>query len=78
MKKALFWKASGWLATKVACLALTGKASDAVQHDHVRDSLHCRLNGSNNVDAVVFVIFGESLRAWPGNSMTLGAALAKR
>ena len=63
-KAALLWKAigmliQGWL------LALTGKAADAVQ---MITSGHHRIavNGSNTVDAVVVITFGESLCGpWP-------------
>ena len=39
-------------------LALTGKASDAVQMI-TSGSQRMSLNGSNAVDAILFVIFGE-------------------
>ena len=58
-KGALFWKAFGMM-NQGCVLALTGKASDAVQMHHFRDH-RMSVNGSNIVDAVVLIIFGESL-----------------
>ena len=59
-KGALFWKASGML-NRGCVFALTGKASDAVQ---VITSGNHRLavNGSNNVDAILFVMLGARSR----------------
>ena len=58
-------------------LALTGKASDAIQHAHLRDRCMA-INGINTMVAVLSFTFGESLCGTWANSMTLGAALAKR
>ena len=58
-KGALFWKAFGMM-TKVGILALTGKASDAVQM--ITSGITAwRVNGSNIVAAVVSIISGEGL-----------------
>ncbi len=46
-KKAPFWKALGMM-NQGCVLALTGKASDAVQNDHLRDR-RISVNGSNTV-----------------------------
>ena len=75
-KGASFWKAYG-NACKVGLLALTGKASDAVQM--ITSGIDCMaVNGSNSVDAVVSChIWREPMRN-SANSMTLGAASAKR
>ncbi len=61
--------------TKASVLALTGKASDAVEMFDLRD---CRISidGSNTVDAAVFAIFGERpCGAWP---IRRGLALHRR
>ena len=58
-------------------LAMTGKAVGRGSHDHLRDDCMA-LNGSNIVGAVVSIIFGEQPMQISANSMTLGAALAKR
>ena len=75
-KGALFWKALGMMH-RGCVLALTGKASDAVQMIDLRDR-RIAVNGSNTVDAVVFVISWRGPMRNLANSMTLGAALAKR
>ena len=58
-------------------LALTGKASDAV-HMITSGITASRVNGNNIVDAIVLIIFGERPCENSVNSMTPGAALAKR
>ena len=75
-KGALFWKA--WGRTVQGCvLAVTGKASDAVHHDHLRD--RCMpINGSNSLVADCgYHIWRKPMRNL-ANSMMLGAASAKR
>ena len=75
-KGALFWKAhgmvqQGWL------FALTGKASDAVEMITSGITAY-RSTGATLLDAVVlYQIWQEPMRS-SANSMTLGAALAKR
>ena len=59
-KGASFWKAHRNDAPEVALLALTGKAADAVQMITSGIS-RISVNGSDVVDAVVLIIFGESL-----------------
>ena len=58
-KGALFWKATGMLF-QGCVLALTGKASDAIQMINRRDH-RIPVNGSNTVVPHVFVILGERL-----------------
>ena len=58
-KGALFWMADGMMIQ--GCdFALTGKACGRCSHDHLRPR-RMAVNGSNSVDAVVLVIYGESL-----------------
>ena len=72
----LFWKAFG-MSNQGCVLALTGKASDAVQM--ITSGITAwRVNGSNIVHAVgTYHIWREPMRN-SANSMMLGAALAKR
>ena len=63
-KGALFWKAFGMLM-RGCFLALTGKASDAVQMIYLR-ARRIAVNWSNSLVAVVVIAFGGSpCRAWP-------------
>ena len=57
-KGSLFWKANGMI-DQGCVLVLTGKASDAIEMIDLRD---CCIsgNGSNTLDAISFVAFGES------------------
>ena len=58
-KGASYWKAFGMIRTKVACLALTGKASDAVQM--ITSGIdRVAVNGSNICGAVALIVFGEA------------------
>ena len=58
-KGALYWKAVGMMS-RGWVLALTGKASDAVQMI-TSGITACRSTGATVCDAVVFIVFGEGL-----------------
>ena len=71
-----FWKADG-MAEQGCVLALTGKASDAIQM--ITSGISgIAVNGSNNLDAVDCSHIWRAPMRSSGNSMTLGAASAKR
>ena len=75
-KGALFWKAIGMM-NQGCVLALTGKASDAVQMI-TSGITACAVNGSNNVGCRCICHIWRGPMRNSANSMTLGAALAKR
>ena len=65
------------MLTQGCCSRLDRQSLGRSANDHFRDH-RLAVNGSNMLAAVVLVIFGESVMRNSANSMTLGAASAKR
>ena len=76
MKRRLVLEGVGMMMPRLR-IALTGKASDAVEMITSGIAAY-RSTGATCVRAVAFIIFGERAMQNSANSMTLGAALAKR
>ena len=61
-KGALLWKAGGMM-NQGCCMALTGKASEAIRNDYLRD-LRIAVNGSNNLFATSFALLATPCGTW--------------